>query len=157
MELPSNINKSLSDGPVLSVMVNKQLVRICLGVGGGGGGGRALMGLLPRPHVDRQVRKKTHSSDSGGSIAQMRDFRHVLSHFNPSRQPTRLVAMMLDWLPAECCGITLWLPSHPHHQRFARNRRERTTRSHWGGECHNNFTESFLYADFFFRVHHLRI
>ena len=39
-------NKLLSDGPILSLMVHKQLDCI---YGGGGGGG--LMGLSPRPHV----------------------------------------------------------------------------------------------------------
>ena len=51
----SILSKPLSDGPVLSIMVHKQLVRICLGGGGGGGG---LMGLSPRPHVDWQDRDK---------------------------------------------------------------------------------------------------
>ena len=48
--LCNSINKPLSDGHVLSIMVHKQLVRICRGGGG--------MGLSPRPHVDLQVRGK---------------------------------------------------------------------------------------------------
>ena len=47
--LGNSMNKPLSDGPVLSIMIHKQLVRICLW----------LMGLSSRPHViDWQVRGK---------------------------------------------------------------------------------------------------
>ena len=35
----NNINKPLSDGPIQSIMVHKQLMHICRGGGGGGGGG----------------------------------------------------------------------------------------------------------------------
>ena len=48
----------------------------CVSAGRGGGGG--LMGLSPRPHVDRQVRGGNHSSEIGVITAQTRDFRHVM-------------------------------------------------------------------------------
>ena len=56
-------------GTVLSIMVHKQLVCICLGVN------RPLTNL--RPHVDRQVSGENYSSEIEVSTAQKKDFRHM--------------------------------------------------------------------------------
>ena len=61
--LCSGINKPLSDGPVPSITVHKQLVPICLGV----------HGLSPMPHVDRQSGGKDHSSKDGVSSCRNRE------------------------------------------------------------------------------------
>ena len=65
--LRNNINKSLSDGPVLSIMVHKQLVHVS---------GGFIMGISPRPHDDQHARGENRSSEIGVSTGQTRDFRH---------------------------------------------------------------------------------